>query len=147
MSDDQDRTLTKPSTGPLDATFQGLLEAAPDALVVVGSDGRIRLVNGRVEALFGYAKNELLGQPVEMLVPERYRAHHPTHRGRYFTDPRARPMGANLTLYALRKDQSEFAAEISLASMQTGDEVLVTAAIRDATERKKAEAKFRVLLE
>src|SRR5882724_10001038 len=86
------------------------LEAAPDAMVVVGPDGRIRLVNGQAERLFGYNRTELLGQRVEILVPARYREQHPRHRAGYFADPNPRPMAAGLDLYGLRKDGTEFPA-------------------------------------
>ena len=130
-----------------DGHFRGLLEAAPDAMVIVGEDGRIELVNGQLEELFGYDRAELLGKPVELLVPARYRDAHPGHRHGYFADLRARPMGRGIKLSAVRKDGSEFPAEISLAPMRTSTGVLVTAAIRDVSERRRAENKFRDLLE
>ncbi len=133
--------------GVADARLRGLLEAAPDAMVIVGRDGCIELVNGQTELLFGYNRDELIGQPVEILVPERYRAAHPGRRNGYFEDPKARPMGAGLELHALRKDGTEFPAEISLSPMQTPEGTLVTAAIRDISDRKIAEQRFRGLLE
>lgn len=130
-----------------EAMFRGLLEAAPDAIVGVDSSGRIQLVNAQTEKLFGYQRDELLGQPVEILVPDEHRREHPNHRAEYFAEPRTRPMGAGLDLVARRKDASEFPAEISLSSIETDLGILVTAAIRDVTERKQAEARFRSLLE
>jgi len=128
--------------------FRGLMESAPDALVIVGQDGRIVLVNSEAERLFGYSRDELLGQPIEILVPQRYRTAHPGHRCGYFAEPRTRPMGAGLDLQGVRKDGTEFPAEISLSPMHTEEGVLVTtAAIRDVTDRKRVEAKFRGLLE
>ncbi len=123
------------------------LEAAPDAMVVVGEDGRILVVNEQTERLFGYERSELLRQPVEMLVPSRYRQRHPAHRTGYFVGPRRRPMGAGTDLYGARKDGTEFPAEISLAPVETLQGVLVMAAVRDVTARKKVEVKFRGLLE
>lgn len=130
-----------------DDLFRGLLEAAPDAMVIVDAHGRIGLVNGQVEKLFGYRRDELIGEPIEILIPERYRSVHPRHRGHYARDPKARPMGANQPLAARRKDGSEFPAEISLAPLTTDTGTLVTAAIRDVSVRKRAEEKFRSLLE
>jgi PAS domain S-box-containing protein len=130
-----------------EAMFRGLLEAAPDAIVGVDSGGRIQVVNAQTEKLFGYKREELLGQPVEILVPDEHRRDHPNHRAQYFVEPRTRPMGAGLDLVARRKDASEFPAEISLSSIETHEGILVTAAIRDVTERKQAEARFRGLVE
>jgi PAS domain S-box-containing protein len=122
------------SLAPLpDAVFVALLEAAPDAMVCIAADGRVVLVNTQTERLFGYKREELVGQLVEILVPDAARAVHPGHRAGYVADPRHRPMGASMPLAGRRRDASTFPAEIALSAIDTGAGILLTAAIRDVT--------------
>ena len=129
------------------AFADSLLELAPDAMVIVKRDGTIQMVNAALEALFGYSRAELVGHPVELLIPIRYQARHPDHRDDFFAEPRSRPMGAGLQLAGLRKDGVEVPVEISLSPLKTEDRLLAIAAIRDVTERERTQGKFRGLLE
>ena len=130
-----------------EARFQALLESAPDAMVIVNSDGCIELANQQTEKLFGYSRPELVGQSVDILVPLDLRGGHIAHRDRFFAAPKPRQMGAGFDLEARRKDGSLFPVEISLSPLEGPDGISVTAAIRDVTERKRAETRFRALLE
>jgi PAS domain S-box-containing protein len=123
-----------------DHLFVGLLEGAPDAMVCVDRDGWIALVNAQAERLFGYPRDELVGQPVELLVPDAAKTAHQAHRARYTADPQPRPMSARMELAARRRDGSTFPAEISLSAIKTDDGILVTAAVRDVTERLELRA-------
>jgi PAS domain S-box-containing protein len=124
-----------------------LLDSAPDAIVLVDQDGRITFVNRRTEELFGYDRSKLLGERVELLVPERFRERHLAHRAGYGADPQTREMGAHLDLYGLRSNGSEFPVEISLSPTTEADDSQVITIIRDVTERRSAEARFGALLE
>src|SRR6202167_2611399 len=118
---------------PADAAFVALLEAVPDAMVCIAADGRMVLVNGEAERLCGYKREELIGQLVEILVPEQSRAAHPGYRAGFMADPRHRVIGVDTPLAERRYDASTFPAEISLTAIDTGAGILVTAAIRDRT--------------
>jgi protein-histidine pros-kinase len=119
--------------------FRGFLESAPDAIVIVDQSGHIMLVNGQTERLFGYGRRELLGQPVEILIPARFRERHAEHRKGYSDEPRVRAMGAGLDLHGVRKDGTEFPVEISLSPLTTPTGMVVSSAIRDISDRKRVE--------
>ncbi|MDE3095692.1 MAG: PAS domain S-box protein [Chloroflexota bacterium] len=126
-----------------DSTYEALLDFAPDAIVVVDAVGRIVVASARVEALFGYTRAELTGQNVDILLPEEMRGRHARQRAGYAAAPHTRPMGIGLELFARRKDGSRFPVEISLAPLTTSAGLLITAVIRDISERKRAEAALR----
>lgn len=125
--------------------FKGLLESAPDAMIIIDSDSKITIINSQTEHIFGYKREELLGLNVEVLVPDIFRFDETTQREEFFNESSVRHIGLGTILYALRKDGSEFPVEISLNPMQTIDGLLVIAAIRDVTERKKNEQEIHEL--
>jgi PAS domain S-box-containing protein len=132
-----------PAATTQEELFQGLLEAAPDAIVIVDEGGTIRIVNAQAERMFGYERSELIGAAVEVLVPADRRGAHAGHRRSYTDDPRTRPMGIGMDLTGERKGGSLFPVEISLSPLHTEEGLLVTAVIRDISERKRAESALR----
>ena len=137
------RKLAEETLRASEVRFRTLLESAPDAIVTVNRDGRITLVNAQAENHFGYAREELLGQPVEMLVPDALRSRHVAHRADYVIDPHTRPLGLGMELYGRRKDGSAFPAEISLSPLDTPQGMAVTAIIRDISSRKEIERELQ----
>jgi PAS domain S-box-containing protein len=137
MSEDPDIVLNALRASEI--RLRGILDSAPDAMVITDTQGHIVLLNGETERLFGYPREELLGQPIEMLVPERFRASHPQLREAYTAHPRMRSMMKGLDLRGLRKGGIEFPVEVMLSPVASPEGILVTAAIRDITERKRAE--------
>jgi PAS domain S-box-containing protein len=118
-------------------SYEAVFLASPDGVLVIDSGGRIRAANPMAETLFGYTQDQLLGQGVDMLVPDRVRPHHSGHREAYAAEPRARPMGIGMELSARRRDGSEFPVEISLSPVSSEGEMLVIASVRDVTERRR----------
>jgi len=135
MSAVRDVTLNRKA----EQKFRGLLESAPDAMIIADRGGLIALVNSQAERLFGYSRAEMLGKSIDSLVPLRFRGNHGAHREQFFMQPRPRAMGAGLELYGLRADGSEFPVEVSLSPLDAGDGLLVCTAIRDATDSRRKE--------
>ncbi len=142
FSDSQEN---KPAKSPLAETLlsTSILEAIPDAVAAVNQQGFIIQVNSQAEGLFGYTRDELIGQKIEMLVPERHRAQHDSHREHFHDQPKVRRMGSGLDLYGRRRDGSEFPVEISLSPVSTNGDVIVLSAIRDISDRKRIEEELR----
>ncbi|WP_179401583.1 sensor histidine kinase [Burkholderia guangdongensis] len=124
--------------------FRLAVEAAPNAMIMVNGEGRIVLVNSQAEKLFGYPRSDMIGQSIDLLVPERFRAAHADHRSAFFGRPHTRPMGVGRDLYGVRHDGTEFPVEIGLNPINTSDGMLVLSAIADITERKRAERELRL---
>ncbi len=130
-------------TKQVEGRYRDVLESTPDGIVMVNPTGHIVFTNSHAQELFGYGRGELHGKPIEMLLPQRFRAAHFGHRAKYFEEPRTRAMGAGLELYGLRKDGAEFPVEISLSPMQMDETALVMSAIRDISDRKHIERELR----
>ena len=142
--------MVNANSDPLEGLTEQLLDSAPDAIVIIGPRGQILFLNAQAERLFGYQRQELVGKLIEVLVPERAKAIHPSHRASYFAHPTTRPMGAGMELSARRKDGSEIPVDIALSSLETSKGVIVSAALRDITdgmraaqEREQLEAQLR----
>lgn len=130
-----------------ESRFRRVVESSPSAMVMINSSGRIEMVNLQAERVFGYARNELIGQPVEILLPQRLKEQHPALRQAYFAEPQSRPMGIGRELFARRKDGSEFPVEIGLNPIDTEEGTMVLSAIVDISERKRSEERFRLVVE
>ncbi|HBA09124.1 MAG TPA: PAS domain-containing sensor histidine kinase, partial [Methylotenera mobilis] len=130
-----------------DDRFRQIVEAAPNAMVLVGKSGLIEMVNTQAEKIFGYNRAELLGQSIDCLLPERFRHHHPQHRASFFSDLQPRAMGIGRDLYGRRKDGSEFPVEVGLNPIETEDGIKVLSAITDISARKRMEERFRLVVE
>ena len=138
-TDIEDIRRAKEELQAAEAKFKGLVETAPDPFVIVNASGMIEGVNRQTEKNFGYDRSELIGKPIETLIPARYRGRHVIERNGFVATPRTRPMGAGLELFALRKDGTEFPVEISLSPLETSRGLLVTSIIRDISEKKENE--------
>ena len=126
--------------------FQRLLNAVPDAVLVTAADGRILVINQQAETLFGFARSDVVGRPLEQLMPERFRERHLRHRAGFMGEPRVRPMGVGLELFGLHRDGHEFPVEISLSPIELAGEIAVISSIRDVSARQQAAAEREMLL-
>jgi PAS domain S-box-containing protein len=142
-----DRQTIEAALQKSEERLRRVVESAPNAMVMINAAGKIDMVNTQAERLFGYNRAEMLGQPIEMLVPERFRGHHPGLRHSFFTDPKSRPMGAGRDLFGLKRDGSEFPVEIGLNPIETDEGVMVLSAIVDLSGRKRMEERFRRVVE
>ena len=147
MDADQDRIQDSYQSNLIEEQFRLIVEAAPNGIIVVNERGKMRLVNVEIEKMFGYRREALIGKQVEMLVPERFRGHHPSFRTDFMKHPEERPMGAGRDLFGLRKDCSEFPVEIGLKPIKTREHTLILCTVVDITERKRAEERFRLVVE
>ena len=143
-NDVTDRKKAEEALRQSEQRLRSLFEFSPDAIVVTDRSGRIADVNAQLEKFFGYGRSELTGQPVEVLIPERFRAEHPKHRADYAAQPRVRSMGAGLELYGRRKDGTEFPVDIMLGPMEGTEGALVLGVIRDLSQKKKDEEALRL---
>jgi protein-histidine pros-kinase len=124
--------------------YEKLLDSTPDAMLFVNTHNEIILVNAQFEKIFGYSQDEIVGKKLDILLPQRYKKNHSAMVQRFFGRPKTRAMGAHLEIYAIKKDGTEFSADISLSPLQTDEELFVTAAVRDITERKEAEEQIEL---
>ena len=139
----RERRRAEEALAASEARFRALLESAPQGVIAIDENGLVALVNVRTEEMFGYSRDELIGRPLDILLPERLRAAHLKHQRQYFAHPRTRPMGLGLDLWGRRKNSSEIPLEISLSCVEHGGTQLALALVTDITERKKAEEHFR----
>lgn len=147
MTDESSGAATTQRLEKLEERFRRVVEYAPNAMIMIGLDGCIEMVNIQAERVFGYGRAEMLGQSIEMLLPERFRGEHPHLRRAFFVEPKSRPMGAGRDLYARRKDGSEFPVEIGLNPLETDEGPMVLSSIVDISDRKQKELHMRAALQ
>ena len=146
-SSDADRETLLRELREREEMFERFFESAPDAILVTDKHGRITDINQQATRMFGYSREELVGKSIEILVPEHLRKEHHWHREKYFGEPKMRPMGQRLDLYARRKDGTQYPVDITLSPLHAAGEIRILAAVRDMTERKLADEKLRESLQ